>query len=131
MTVPNDANTYLAPVVTVPSALEITGITRSFPMVVTTTMNSNQANIYILNMVVALNVPVTFGMWQADRLKGIILDVTGNLITLAIDSREFDTFINPNDGTIATLSPSGSRNLEYNNNTANHVPFRSLNNIGN
>lgn len=131
MTVVNDANTYLPPVITTPSALEITDISQSFPMVVTTAMNSDQANVYILNMVVDLTVPYTWGMWQANRLKGIIVDVTDNIISLAIDSRQFDAFSNPNDGTVSTLSPSGSNNLIYNNNTANHAPFRSLTNNGN
>jgi len=131
MIVPNNANTYLRPVVTVPSALEITDITRSFPMLVTTIMTTDQENVFQQNQVVSLSVPVTFGMWQANGLKGIILDINVNIISLAVDSTQFDTFLDPNNGEIATLSPSGSRNLEYNNNTALHAPFRSLNNIGN
>lgn len=129
--IPNNANTYLAPTVTTPSALEITDITREQQMQVTTTMTSDQANVYIVNMVVNLTVPYTWGMWQANGLKGIIVDVVDNILTLAIDSRLFDAFSDPNDGTISTLAPSGSRNLIYNNNTALNVPFRSLNNIGN
>jgi hypothetical protein len=131
MTVVNDANTYLPPTVTTPSALEITGITREQQMRVTTTMTSDQANVYVVNMVVNLTVPYTWGMWQANGLKGIIVDVLSNVITLAIDSTNFDIFSNPNDRTVATLAPSGSRNLIYNNNTALSVPFRSLNNVGN
>jgi len=129
--VPNDANTYLPPVTTIPSALTITAITNSYPMIVTAIPNNDQANVYIEQQQITLNVPVTFGMFQANGLKGIILGVIGNDITLDIDSRNFDPFINPNNGQLSTLSPTGSRNLEYTNNTANHVPFRSLNNRGN
>lgn len=131
MTVVNDANTYLTPTVTTPSSLEITDITREQQMQVTTTMTSDQVNVYVVNMVVTLTVPYTWGMWQANGLKGIIVNVINNIITLAIDSRQFDAFNNPNDGTISTLAPSGSRNLIYNNNTALSVPFKSLNDRGN
>ena len=131
MTVVNDANTYLAPVVTTPSSLEITDITREQQMQITTTMTSDQANTYVVNMVVTLTVPYTWGMWQANGLKGIIISVVDNVIKLAVDSTNFDAFSNPNDGTQATLAPSGSRNLTYNNNSALSVPFRSLNNVGN
>lgn len=131
MTVLNNANIYLPPVTTVPSALTITAITQSYPMIVTAIPNSDQANVYIEQQQVILNVPVTYGMIQANGLKGIILRVLNDDITLDIDSRNFDAFVNPNNGQIATLSPYGSRNLEYTNNTANHVPFRSLNNRGN
>jgi hypothetical protein len=129
--IPNNANVYLPPVITVPSALTIINITNSYPMIVTAIPNDDQANVYIEQQQITLNVPATFGMIQANGLKGIILDVNGDDISLDVDSRNFDPFINPNDGQIATLSPSGSRNLEYTNNTANHVPFKSLNNRGN
>ncbi len=125
------ANIYLPPVITVPSTLEITAISKSFPMIVVTTMNSDQENVYSQNQVVSFTVPYTWGMWQVNGLKGIILDVTNNIITVAIDSTQFDSFSNPNDGTVASLAPSGSRNLEYNNDTALHAPFRNLNNAGN
>ena len=130
MTIPNNANQYLPPVITIPSSLEITAISQSNPMQITTMMNSDQVNTYQMSQVVVLTVPVTFGMWQANGLKGIISGVAGNIISLAIDSTNFDPFVNPNNGQVASLAPSGSNNLQFNNTTA-LTPFQSLNNIGN
>lgn len=134
MTVPNDANTYLPGTIQVPSSLVITGITNSYPMIVTIEVNEvTESNSFIPGMVISLNVPITYKMFQANGLQGEILRVNGNDLYLDIDSRTFDVFSIPLSGQLqpASLSPSGSRNLEYNNNTANFVPFHSLNNLGN
>jgi hypothetical protein len=73
-------------------------------------------------------------MYQANGLIGKILavDNIGLTMMLNIDSTNFDAFINGSSGpdTPASLSPAGSRNLEFNNSSEN-VPFQSLNNIGN
>lgn len=132
MTIPNDANQYLPPVIQIPSALEITDITRSYPMVVTTSANSDQVNTYIQGQAVRLTVPITYGMFQANGLTPVILSVSSNLLTLDVDSRLFDAFVIPSPNPIqpASLAPSGSRNLQYDN-TTGQVPFQSLNNIGN
>jgi len=131
MTVVNDTNQYLPPVVTIPSALTITAITRTFPMVVSTVANSDQSFDYMMQQNVIFTIPYTFGMWQLNNMSGTVTGVSGTDISVNIDARNFDAFSNPNNGQIATLSPNGSKNLQYNNNTANYVPFRSLNNIGN
>lgn len=132
MTVPNNANTYLPPVIQIPSSLEITSITQSNPMVITTSMNPDQVNTYIPGQLVKLNIPVTYGMWQANGLTLSITSANPPQLTLAVDSSQFDSFVIPATGTQqpASLAPSGSRNLQYNNST-NQVPFQSLNNIGN
>ena len=131
MIVPNNANTYLPPVIAIPSALEITAITNTNPMVITTTMNSDQVNTYIPGQVVKLNIPQTYGMWQANGISAPILQVNGPYITVNINSINFDPFFIPNDGSgPASLSPSGSQNLQFSNST-NQVGFQSLNNIGN
>ncbi len=130
MTVPNNANTYLPPVIAIPSALEITAISQANPMVITTSANTDQSNTYIAGQNIKLTVPVTWGMWQSNGLTSNIVSVNSNQISVNIDSTNFDAFSNPNDGTIATLAPSGSKNLQYNNFT-NQVPYQSLNNIGN
>lgn len=131
MTVPNDANTYLAPVIQIPSALEIIAITQSNPMLVTVSANSDQVNTYIPGQLVRFNIPATFGMQQ---LNGMVLEIflmSDPIMSFEIDSRLFDAFNLPGDGTgPATLAPSGSRNLEYNNLTRN-VPFQSFNDRGN
>jgi len=125
-------NQYLPPVVSIPSALEITNITRANPMVVTATPNSDQSNTYQVNQLVKLFIPNPYRMIQANGLQAQILSVSGDQITLAIDSSNFDDFVVPtgNVEQPASLSPSGSRNLEFNNTTA-RVPFQSLNNRGN
>lgn len=125
------ANQYLKPVIAIPSALEITAITNSYPMVVTTTLNSDQVNTYIVGQLVRLNIPYTYGMFQANGLNGTILALSGSDFSLDIDSSQFDSFYVPSsDEQPASLAPSGSRNLTYSNLT-NDVPFQSLNNIGN
>lgn len=129
---PNDANTYLPPVIQIPSALSIEAITQTYPMVVTATANSDQSNTYVPGQAVRLSVPVTYQMWQANGLVGVITAVDGDDISLNIDARNFDAFVVPAAGQLqpATLAPFGSRNLQFSN-TTNQVPYQSLNNIGN
>ena len=133
MTVPNDANTYLAGTIQIPSSIVITNITRSYPMVVTVSVQPlSEANTYIAGQAVRLTVPITYKMFQANGLIGTILSVNNNDLTLDIDSTNFDTFSVPVGPTIqpASLAPAGSRNYQYNNDSR-QVPFQSLNNIGN
>lgn len=133
MTVPNDANTYLPGVIQIPSSIVITAITQTNPMVITVAVNSlTEANTYIPGQLIKLNIPITYGMFQANGLEGEVLDVVGSNITVDIDARYFDTFSVPGSGTLqpAMISPSGSRNLEFSNST-NLIGFQSLNNVGN
>ena len=128
-------NTYLPGVIQIPSMLLITNITQSNPMVVTFAIpTTTAADTYVVGQAVRLTVPVTWGMFQANGLTGVILsiDSIGQTMTLNIDSSQFDAFIYAPTSldTPASLAPAGSRNLEYNNFT-NKVPFQSLNNIGN
>lgn len=128
------SNQYLKPVITIPSSLDIESITQSCPMVVTVEIDNTttEANTYIVGMAVRLFVPQSYGMYQANNLVGTIIGINGLQLTLGIDSSQFDPFVIPsgNKETPASISPSGSRNYQYNNNSAN-VPFQSLNNIGN
>jgi hypothetical protein len=132
MTVPNNANTYLPPVIQIPSALEITAISNSNPMIITTSMNSDQVNTYIPGQKVKLTVPVTFGMWQANNQIAQIIAVNGNELTLNINSINFDPFTIPPPGSLgpASIAPFGSQNLQFSN-TTNLIGFQSANNIGN
>lgn len=125
-------NQYLPGVIQIPSALLITGITQSFPMVITFTVPSTGSDTYHIGQVVRLTVPITWGMYQANGLQGRILARDTTTMSLNIDSTYFDTFV---DGTAssetpASLAPAGSQNLQYDNTTLK-VPFQSLNNIGN
>lgn len=131
--IPNNANTYLAGTIQIPSSLNIVAITNSYPMVVTAIVNPvTEANTYIIGQVVRLQVPISYGMFQANNLQGQILDINGLNFSLDIDSTLFDVFSVPSGNVQqpASLAPSGSRNLQFNNNSG-QVPFQSLNNIGN
>lgn len=126
------ANQYLPPVIAIPSALEITNMTQSFPMVITISNNTDQENTYQAKQLIKLFIPRGYGMFQANEAICEIISVNGNDILVNIDSTNFDAFINPPPNTEqpASLSPSGSRNLEFNNNSR-LVPFQSFNNRGN
>ncbi len=128
------ANNYLPPVIQIPSSLLITAITQSSPMVVSVEIGNSttEANTYIVGMAIRLFVPKTYGMFQANNLVGTITSINGLNFTLNLDSSLFDPFVIPSGNVEqpASISPNGSRNLQYNNNT-NLVPFQSLNNIGN
>lgn len=125
-------NPYLPGVIQIPSMLLITGITRSYPMIVTFTVPSTSSNTYVVNQLVRLTIPRTWGMHQANGLVGHIMDVDSTTMQLDIDSNYFDAFVDGSATSVtpASLSPSGSRNLEFNN-TSRQVPFQSLNNRGN
>ncbi len=128
------ANNYLPPVIQIPSSLLITAITQSAPMVISVAIGNptTEANTYIVGMNVRLLVPRPYGMFQANGLTGTILAIDGSDFTLALDSSGFDPFVVPSGNVEqpASIAPSGSRNLQYNNST-DQVPFQSLNNIGN
>lgn len=128
-------NIYLAPNIFVPSSLLITNITQSVPMQVTVSVSepSTEANTYIVGMAIRLFVPITYGMKQANNLVGTIIAINGSTFTLSLDSTNFDPFVIPAGGveSPASISPAGSRNLQYDNTNVQFVPFQSLNNIGN
>ncbi len=125
-------NQYLPGVIQIPSSLLITAATRSYPMQVTFTVPSTGFNTYVVGQLVRLNMPYTWGMYQANGLVGKILYVDTSTMLLDIDSSMFDAFTDGSASkeTPASLSPAGSRNLEFSN-TSGNVPFQSLNNIGN
>ncbi len=133
MTYPNNANQYLPGTIAIPSSLDITAMTQSYPMIATVVIDDvTQSNTYIPGQLVRLTVPKSYGMFQANQLTLKILMVVGNDLYLDIDSTYFDPFVVPMSTaeTPASLAPAGSRNLEFNNST-NQVPFQSLNNRGN
>ena len=125
-------NIYLPPTICIPSALEISSISNSNPMVITAIADSDQMNTYIPGQLIKLFVPVVYGMIQANNRTAQIIAVNGTSISVAIDSTQFDTFIMPAPNTEqpASLAPSGSRNLPYSNST-NLIAFQSSSNTGN
>lgn len=131
--VANNANVYLPGVIQIPSSIAIVSITNAYPMVATISVDAvTESNTYIAGQLVRLTVPYSYGMFQADGLVGQILEVSGSNLSLDIDSRQFDVFAIPGSGLErpASIAPSGSRNLQFNNLTK-QVPFQSLNNTGN
>lgn len=127
-----NANEYLPGTPTIPGMLLITNITRARQMVVTIT--DSIYNTYIAKQCVRLDVPESYGMTQANGLTGQIISISGVNFTLDINSTNFDDFVIPPSGNRierpASLSPAGSRNLQYNNLTKD-VPFQSPYNTGN
>lgn len=106
-------------------------------MVITTTLVNNapnpRVNTYHVGMNLKLFVPKSYGMYQANGLIGTITGITGNVFTVALDSTRFDAFVIPVSTSVetpASISPSGSKNLEYDN-TTDLVAFQNLNNQGN
>jgi hypothetical protein len=99
-------------------------------MVVTVSVQPvNESNTYIAGMAVILRIPVTYMMQQANNRVATILSVSGNNLTLNIDSTLFDPFVVPGPYVLqpATLAPNGSRNLQYDNTNYKIVPFQNLN----
>jgi hypothetical protein len=126
------ANTYLPGTLVIPGVLLITNITQSMLMIVS--IVDSPVNSYRTQQLVRLDIPAPYGMQQANGLTGEIVRIVGTDFYLAIDSTYFDAFSVPADGPLVTkpasLSPAGSRNLQYDN-FSNNVPFQNLNNIGN
>lgn len=128
------ANSYLKPVIQIPSSLEITAITQAMPMVITIEIQNyaTEVNTYIVGMAIKLMVPNSYGMYQANGLIGTITAINGTDFTLDLDSSQFDAFVVPSGNVEqpATIAPAGSRNYQYSNGST-AVPFQSYNNIGN
>jgi len=124
------ANIFLPPTPVTPGFLLITNITTTYPMVVSIT--DSDENTYIVGQAVYLSVPSSYGMFQANTLTGEIVAINGTDFSLNINATQFDTFVTPSVGQPqpATLSPAGSRNLQFDN-TTHFVPFQSLDNQGN
>jgi hypothetical protein len=133
MTIPNNANTFLPGVIQIPSSLTLVALTQGYPAIASVTVNpATESNTYIAGQAVKLNIPITYGMFQANGLTPSILAVNGNDLTLDLNTTEFDAFTVPTGSNfqVATIAPNGSRNLTLDNTTA-QVPFQSLNDIGN
>ena len=127
-------NNYLPPVITTPSSLQITSISQSLPAVITVEIAnpSTEVNTYEIGQLIRVTIPAPYGMQQMANMTAQILNVVGLDIAVNIDSTNFDPFVIPGSTGEAppTISPSGSRNIQFDN-TTGEIPFKSLNNIGN
>lgn len=126
------ADVYLKGTIQIPSSLQINSITKGYPAVVSISVNTDtEENTLQAGQLVTLFIPFGYGMQQANGNTYEILSVSGNDITLNLNSYSFDAFSVPSSGEKpATMTPSGSRNLQFDN-TTRQVPFQSLNNLGN
>ncbi len=126
----NNANTFLPPTPVIPGTLLVTNITNAYQAVVT--IVDSIENTYIPGQLLYFVVPNTYGMTQINGQYGKIISISGLNFTTDVNSTMYDTFTIPS-GPVekpASVTPAGSRNLQYNNFT-NKVPFQSLNNQGN
>lgn len=99
-----------------PSMRIITAITNANPAQVTTSF----AHQYVTGTIVRLDIPLGFGMTQANQLFGPIAVTSPTTFSIAIDTTMFDTFVVPS----STLLPSGiTTPLQQ----AQAVPFGELN----
>lgn len=129
---PNNSDTYLPPVIQIPSTLLISSISQGFPAILVATVPVTGQNTYIPGQKVRLNIPYPYGMQQAAGRQVNILAVSGLTFTLDMNSSLFDPFVTPsgNVSEPASMAPAGSQNLQISN-TTNQVPFQSFNNVGN
>lgn len=124
------ANTYLAPSTLVPGFLLITGISNSYPAIVSIT--DSDENTYVVGQLVHLNIPAPYKMFQADQKTAEILAIDGSDFSINLDTTLYDTFVVPGPyvSQPATIAPAGSRNMAFENSKVASA-FRSLSNSGN
>lgn len=122
------ANTYLFGTPVGPTALLISAISQTSPMVITIDPSTPPYS-YIVGQLVALTVPWDYGMYQANGLTAQILAINGNDFSVSVNATQFDPFVAPAMYTEqpASLASAGSRNT-YNYTT---LPYHSLTNTGN
>lgn len=89
-----------------PAMRIISAITRANPAAVTTTFDHN----YGSGEIVRLNIPVGFGMQQANQLVGTITVTGDTTFTINIDSTFFDSFADPGGKQEAQVTPIGEIN---------------------
>jgi len=74
-----------------PAMRIIASISNAFPAVVTTTFNHQ----YKTGTIVRLNIPLGYGMYQANQLTGEIAVTGATTFAIAIDTTLFDPFTTP------------------------------------
>jgi hypothetical protein len=91
-----------------PAVRDITAITQSYPLQVTTSFPHG----YLSGLIVRILIPNYFGMTILNKIKGSIVVTGSTTFTMAIDSTHFDPFIVPssqpgNNYTPAQVTPVG------------------------
>jgi hypothetical protein len=89
----------------IPNLQYITNITQSSPCVVTLLDNHN----FTLGEWISFRVPPPNGMIQLNNQKALIIGLTSNTVTIAVDSLQFYRFIYVINGQIPCVAvPAGS-----------------------
>jgi hypothetical protein len=83
-----------------PAMRIITAITNSFPAIVTTSFDHN----YQTGLIVRLDIPLNYGMQQANQLFGPITRIDATTFSIPIDTRSFDPFVQPAPAVVYTLA---------------------------
>lgn len=90
----------------VPKFFYINAITKAVNAVVTFTVDHD----YSIGQYISFRVQKPYGMFQINEMRGKVLNLTSNTVTVDIDSSQFGTFIYPvaGDNTPPITVPAGS-----------------------
>lgn len=90
----------------VPGFFYINAITNDFPCVVTFTADHD----YKVGQYISFRVEKVYGMFQINNMRGKVLALTSDSVTVDIDTRGFGTFVYPvsGDNTPPVTVPAGS-----------------------
>lgn len=109
-----------------PAMRVISSITNANPAVVTTTIDHQ----YQTGMINRLNIPLGFGMTQANGLQGTIVVTGDTTFSIAIDTTPFDIFSAPATYPLsyqsATVTPIGEVNELLSAATRNVLPYSGI-----
>lgn len=103
-----------------PARRVISAITQANPAAVTTSFDHD----YFTGDIVRLVIPDGFGMTQANDLTGAVTVTGDDTFTIDINTLSFDSFSDPNDGTVALIVPVGEVNSTIYGATRNTLPSR-------
>ena len=102
-----------------PAMRIINDVTNAYPALVTTSF----AHQYLDGLIVRLDIPEGFGMYQADQLYGPIIVTGATTFTIDIDTTNFEPFgisiVFPSSYQSAQVVPIGELNGAYLNATRN------------
>jgi hypothetical protein len=108
-----------------PAMRVISAITNANPAQVTTTFNHQ----YATNLIVRLNIPLGFGMQQANQLQGTITVNSPTTFLITIDTTLFSAFSTPANYPYsyqsATVVPVGEDNSTILQATNNALPYQA------
>ena len=74
-----------------PAMRLITGITKTYPIVITTSFDHD----YITGTIVRIYVPTNYGMYQLDGHYGDITVLTSATFSMDINAKDYDSFLAP------------------------------------